>query len=250
VSGAPDSIRFLELVGGVGAERSRRAAEVLRRVSTRRANTNRDVIPRRAWRDIVVPAMAEAGVTTRQLQAGIGLAYCGATLYRANIGRERAARVARVARSEELERLATSDVYWDQIRSIEPDGVEDVYDLTVDGLHNFVANGIVVHNSIEQDADLVMFIYRDEYYNKESERPGEADIIVAKHRNGPIGDVTLTFLSRYPKFANIYRPPPGASPPPPSGNGGGSGNGNGDVDLPATDLPPPAPEGGSEDDPW
>src|SRR5947209_10134765 len=58
---------------------------------------------------------------------------------------------------------------------------------------------------IEQDADLVMFIFRDEYYNKESERPGEADIIVAKHRNGPVGDVVLTFLSRYPKFANVFR---------------------------------------------
>ena len=58
---------------------------------------------------------------------------------------------------------------------------------------------------IEQDADLVMFIYRDEYYNRDSERPGEADIIVAKHRNGPVGDVILTFLSRYPKFANLYR---------------------------------------------
>jgi replicative DNA helicase len=59
--------------------------------------------------------------------------------------------------------------------------------------------------SIEQDADLVMFIYRDEYYNKESERLGEADFMVAKHRNGPIGDVTLTFLPKYPKFANLYR---------------------------------------------
>ena len=58
---------------------------------------------------------------------------------------------------------------------------------------------------IEQDADLVMFIYRDEYYNRDSERPGEADVIIAKHRNGPIGDVVLTFLSRYPKFANLYR---------------------------------------------
>ena len=58
---------------------------------------------------------------------------------------------------------------------------------------------------IEQDADLVMFIYRDEYYNRDSERPGEADIIIAKHRNGPVGDVVLTFLSRYPKFANMYR---------------------------------------------
>ncbi len=56
--------------------------------------------------------------------------------------------------------------------------------------------------AIEQDSDLVMFIYRDEYYDKESERPGEADIIIAKHRNGPVGDVVLTFQKDYPKFMN------------------------------------------------
>jgi replicative DNA helicase len=55
---------------------------------------------------------------------------------------------------------------------------------------------------IEQDSDLVMFIYREEYYDKESERPGEADIIVAKHRNGPVGEVVLTFQKEYPKFMN------------------------------------------------
>ncbi len=56
---------------------------------------------------------------------------------------------------------------------------------------------------IEQDADLVMFIYREEYYLKdESERPGEADIIVAKHRNGPVGDIVLTFRNEFPKFMN------------------------------------------------
>ena len=42
---------------------------------------------------------------------------------------------------------------------------------------------------VEQDADLVMFVYREEYYNQESERLGEADMIIAKHRNGPIGEV-------------------------------------------------------------
>jgi replicative DNA helicase len=56
---------------------------------------------------------------------------------------------------------------------------------------------------IEQDSDLVIFIYREEYYLKEeSERPGEADIIIAKHRNGPVGDVVLTFQKQYPKFMN------------------------------------------------
>jgi replicative DNA helicase len=56
--------------------------------------------------------------------------------------------------------------------------------------------------AIEQDADLVCFIYREEYYDKESERPGEADIIIAKHRNGPVGDIVLTFQKEYPRFMN------------------------------------------------
>jgi replicative DNA helicase len=58
---------------------------------------------------------------------------------------------------------------------------------------------------LEQDSDVVMFVYRDDYYNEQSERIGEADIIIAKHRNGPIGKVALTFLSKYPRFASLYR---------------------------------------------
>jgi replicative DNA helicase len=54
--------------------------------------------------------------------------------------------------------------------------------------------------AIEQDADLVMFIYRDEYYDKESEREGIADLIIAKHRNGGLGTVELTFQKDYPRF--------------------------------------------------
>jgi replicative DNA helicase len=57
--------------------------------------------------------------------------------------------------------------------------------------------------SIEQDADLVAFIYRDEYYNEDSERQGIAEVILAKHRNGPTGHVDLSFLKRYAKFADV-----------------------------------------------
>jgi replicative DNA helicase len=59
---------------------------------------------------------------------------------------------------------------------------------------------------IEQDSDLVMFIYRDEYYNRESTRLGEADIIIAKHRNGPVGELVLTFQKEFPKFMNYAGP--------------------------------------------
>jgi replicative DNA helicase len=57
--------------------------------------------------------------------------------------------------------------------------------------------------SIEQDADLVAFIYRDEYYNEESEHQGLAEVILAKHRNGPTDSLKLSFLKRYAKFADL-----------------------------------------------
>jgi replicative DNA helicase len=59
--------------------------------------------------------------------------------------------------------------------------------------------------AIEQDADLILFIYRDEVYNKETQHKGIANIIIAKQRNGPIGDITLTFLGKYTRFEN-YMP--------------------------------------------
>jgi replicative DNA helicase len=57
--------------------------------------------------------------------------------------------------------------------------------------------------AIEQDADLIVFIYRDEVYNPESEQKGIAEIIIGKQRNGPIGTVKLTFLGQYTKFENF-----------------------------------------------
>ncbi|TEB04166.1 Replicative DNA helicase [Pelotomaculum schinkii] len=59
--------------------------------------------------------------------------------------------------------------------------------------------------SLEQDADLVMFIYRDEYYNPESEKKGIAEVIISKHRNGPVGSVELVFLKEYTKFVSIIK---------------------------------------------
>ncbi len=59
--------------------------------------------------------------------------------------------------------------------------------------------------AIEQDADVVMFIYRDEYYNKDSEKKGIAEISIAKQRNGPIGTVELVWLPDYTKFANLQK---------------------------------------------
>ena len=61
--------------------------------------------------------------------------------------------------------------------------------------------------AIEQDADVVMFIYRDEYYHEDSEEKGIAEINVAKQRNGPIGVVKLAWLPKFTKFANLDHHP-------------------------------------------
>ena len=59
--------------------------------------------------------------------------------------------------------------------------------------------------AIEQDADVVMFIYRDDYYNKDTDMKNIAEISIAKQRNGPIGTVNLVWLPQYTKFANMEK---------------------------------------------
>ena len=71
--------------------------------------------------------------------------------------------------------------------------------------HNFVANGIAVHNSIEQDADVVILLHREDAYDQESPRAGEADVIVAKHRNGPTDTIVVAFQGHYSRFNNMAR---------------------------------------------
>jgi len=134
-----------------------------------------------------------------------GASYGGSSHFRFAPSRTTVADYARLLGHESLGATAANDLFWDRVVAIEPDGVEEVYDLTVPGPSCWLADGIVSHNSgqIEQDADLVMFIYRDEYYNKEeSEEQGLAELLIAKHRNGGLGDVTLTFRKEYPKFLN------------------------------------------------
>lgn len=101
--------------------------------------------------------------------------------------------------------LIKGDIYWDKIKSVEFVGEEKVYDLTVPNLHNFVAQNLYVHNSIEQDADLVLMLYRDEYYHPDSVDQGVAEVIVAKHRNGPTGLVKLLFRPELTQFLNMKR---------------------------------------------
>ena len=198
--GAENQLRFLELVGIHGARGAavEPLATMLRMVLPK-ANTNLDTIPKEVWAAVRL-RMRAVGVTARALQAAIGTHYCGSALYKRAPGRSRLARVASVLQDDRMTQLATSDVFWDSIVGIEPLGDQPVYDATVLETHNFIADGIVAHNSLEQDADVVLFIYRDELYDKETERKGEADLILAKHRNGPTDTVVVTFQGQYSRF--------------------------------------------------
>jgi len=103
--------------------------------------------------------------------------------------------------------LWSCHLVWDRIVAIEPEGNEEVFDLTVPGPASWLADGIVSHNSgaLEQDADVILFLYRPKLY-REDLAPDEeniAEVIIGKQRNGPIGTVKVVFLPQYARFENV-----------------------------------------------
>jgi replicative DNA helicase len=161
-----------------------------------------DTIPSGVW-ERVGQVMKERSISLSYIQMAVGSQSRGDL--NANIcpTRTRIGRIAQVLGDAELEMLATSDLYWDTVSSIESIGYQPVYDATVLETHNLVASGINVHNSIEQDSDVVILLHREDAYERESPRAGEADLIVAKHRNGPTATVTVAFQGHYSRFVDM-----------------------------------------------
>jgi replicative DNA helicase len=192
---------FCERIG-VHGSRGKMADRLLGVLSDRAVNTNVDTLPLEAW-DLVEAERRRVGMTTRQFQAAIKTNYSGSTLYKSAASRQRMLRCARALDSNLLRQIATDDVFWDRIVAIDPLGGQPVYDATVKSTHNFVANGIVAHNSLEQDSDMVILLHREDAYERESPRAGEADLIVAKHRNGPTATITVAFQGHYSRFVDM-----------------------------------------------
>jgi replicative DNA helicase len=203
ISGAEDQLRFLDLVEPCGP-RAASVAALRRALAGVRPNTNVDTLPAEVWA-MVKEAMVGGGVSQRQMAALRGTSYGGGSHFGFAPSRATIADYAGKLASHEIATLVEDDLFWDRVVAVEPAGEEEVYDLTVPGPANWLADGVVSHNSgaIEQDADLVVFIYRDEYYNPETtDRPGEADLLIAKHRNGGLGDVPLVFQGQFTRFMN------------------------------------------------
>ena len=203
VSGAPAQRRFLEVVGGFGP-RSVPAAALTEHLADVETNTNVDTLPMEVF-TAVRARMRANGISTRAMASLRGTAYGGSSHFQFAPSRATAADYARLLDAPDIGTWAESDLFWDRVVAVTEDGEEDVFDLTVPGTANWLADGIVTHNSgaIEQDADLIMFIYREEVYERDTPRKGIADIIVAKQRNGPVGEFRLTFLGEFTKFENL-----------------------------------------------
>jgi replicative DNA helicase len=159
-------------------------------------------------RSIFEPAGAgEWSDSHRAMAVARGTSYGGSSRYRFTPSQDLVAEYAEILEDDALRLHVESDLFWDRVVEVVPSGEEEVYDLTVPGPASWLADGIVSHNSgaIEQDADMVMFLYRDEYYNSDSDDKGIAEVIVGKHRNGPTGKVQLAWMEQYTKFASLAR---------------------------------------------
>jgi replicative DNA helicase len=205
VSGTADQHRFLDAVGAFGPRRPQ-ADRLAARLDVRTANTNVDTLTVECF-ERVKRSMQSRGISQRRMATLRGTAYGGTSHFRFAPSRDVAGHYADLVEDEVLRAMATSDLFWDRVRAIDPAGDEVVYDLTVPGPASWLADGIVSHNSgaLEQDADVILFLYRPSQY-KEDLPPDErnmAEVIIGKQRNGPVGTVKVVFLPQYARFENV-----------------------------------------------
>jgi len=210
IEGKECQTQFLTQVGCHG-ERGSHISTMLLALEAIEGNPNNDTIPKEVWHGAIQAAKESNGLSWRHFSEQLEMSYAGSTLFKHGVSRHRMKRIEHILPDEQISNLAHSDIYWDKIKSITPLGIEDVYDATVLEVHNFVANDFVVHNSIEQDADIVAFIYRPEYYQILEDENGQslkgiAEFIIAKHRHGALDTLKLKFTDTFAKFGNLNDP--------------------------------------------
>jgi len=204
VSGSEQQALFLAKVGAFGPrdEPARRLAE---KIAATKSNPNVDTLPREVFARLKM-AMSARGLSPSQIGTLRGTTY-SSTNFQKSPSRATYKSYVDLIDNDELKAWSSSDLFWDRVVAAGLEGWEEVYDITVPGAASWLADGIVSHNSgaIEQDSDLILLIYREDFYEPNTTRKGIADIIIAKQRNGPTGEVQLTFLGQYTKFEN-YAP--------------------------------------------
>ncbi|WP_174523792.1 replicative DNA helicase [Mycolicibacterium novocastrense] len=194
---------FLTKVG-VHGSRGVKAKQVLDKLALRGRRAGRDTVPVEVW-DRVKRSLAGTQMSKAEFAAASGSAISSISLLKAPPSRSRLHRAAAALEDRELHDLATNDVHWDEVVEITSIGRQDVYDGTVPGTSCFVAQGISVHNSLEQDADMVILLHRPDAFERDDPRGGEADLILGKHRNGPTKTITVAHQLHLSRFANMAK---------------------------------------------
>lgn len=201
---------FLNLSGWVCLENLKVGDRIATQIEASRHHA--DYIPKEAWEKFIEPARKSLFFTPEELIEACQLKEPYPHCLDQDIKKSDFKKIAYFLNDQNLQLLADSNLYWDEVIAIDPISMQKVYDATIENVHNFVANGIVVHNSIEQDADIVMFLFRPEYYNP-SHKPGLAEVIVAKNRHGKVGNVQLTYRKSIAQFQNHTHSNPEGEPP-------------------------------------
>ena len=195
--------RFLTTVGVHGA-RGEAAKMVMHKLAGPARHGGADTVPKEVWHQIR-NLLRRNGTTHREFAAAMGIEFCGSTLWKHAVSRSRLHRAAAVLDDRDIHDLATNDVFWDRVVDISSIGEHDVYDGTVPGTNCFVAQGISVHNSLEQDADMVILLHRPDAFERDDPRGGEADLILGKHRNGPTKTITVAHQLHLSRFTNMAK---------------------------------------------
>ncbi|MFZ3292909.1 MAG: replicative DNA helicase [Mycobacterium sp.] len=203
IFGTENQRRFLRDVGANGLKYFA-GWEVLSKLEGVSCRANSDTVPSQVWNRVRL-ALARRKLSHSAFAAAIGANFRESTLWKRCPSRARLHRAAAFLEDLELHDLATDDVFWDKLVEITSIGEHDVFDGTVPGTNNFVAQGISVHNSLEQDADMVILLNRPDAFERDDPRGGEADLILAKHRNGPTKTVTVAHQLHLSRFTNMAR---------------------------------------------
>lgn len=211
ISGKTNQLIFLQEIGVFG-DKTEKASMLEALIKTKSTNTNVDTVPLEVF-DVIKSSMKEKGISRRAMAKLRNCSYGGSSAMSFAPSRELLAEYGSILGDDRLTLIADSDIFWDTITAIEYSGSEEVYDLTVPETSAWFANGILSHNSgaIEQDADIVSFIYRPEYYGILEDEEGRslkgvAEFIVAKHRHGALDTIRIRFTDSFAKFSNLDDP--------------------------------------------
>ncbi|MFC1710392.1 LAGLIDADG family homing endonuclease, partial [Patescibacteria group bacterium] len=193
VQGKVQQLKFFKEIGIVGKKQIK-AKEAINLLESIEENPNNDVIPSEVW-SMIEKIRVDRNLTTREFHKKLGWSYSGTQRHKNGVSRKRLKKINSLLKDDQLMNIINSDLFWDEVVDIKRIGTKKVYDVTVPKCASFVANDIIVHNSIEQDSDVVMFIWRED-----EEKIENVSIEIAKHRNGPLRSIKMFFRGDRIKF--------------------------------------------------